>query len=111
MAQLRTGAPPTAAGANPTGVPDTRPGGPARAVHVAHEHGIVHRDLKPANILVADAGGRHTRLDYLDSGLGSAVADLTTWVPKITDFGLAKQLQGGGQTESGMIMGTPSYMA
>src|SRR5207237_3483906 len=33
------------------------------------------------------------------------------WVPKVTDFGLAKKLGEEGQTASGSIMGTPSYMA
>jgi serine/threonine protein kinase len=61
----------------------------ARAIHVAHQQGIIHRDLKPANVLIA-----------LDGCL------------KITDFGLAKQLdQDLGQTQTGAILGTPSYMA
>jgi WD40 repeat protein len=66
----------------------------ARAVHYAHERGIVHRDLKPANVLLQpDPGG----------GFG---------VPKIADFGLAKQTDtDSGQTRSGAILGTPSYMA
>jgi serine/threonine protein kinase/Tfp pilus assembly protein PilF len=84
----------------------------ARAIHVAHEQGIVHRDLKPANILIAAPGPAPSRFEAFGSGGSAPAADPGAWVPKITDFGLAKQLQGGtGQTESGMIMGTPSYMA
>jgi serine/threonine protein kinase len=61
----------------------------ARAMDDAHQHGIVHRDLKPANVLLAADG-----------------------TPKITDFGLAKRLDGGPElTASGAIVGTPSYMA
>jgi tRNA A-37 threonylcarbamoyl transferase component Bud32 len=61
----------------------------ARAMQAAHERGIVHRDLKPANVLLTGDG-----------------------TPKITDFGLAKQLDAdSNQTRSGAIMGTPSYMA
>jgi Tol biopolymer transport system component len=60
----------------------------ARAMHAAHEASVVHRDLKPANVLLTKDG-----------------------TPKITDFGLAKKLDEAGQTASGAIMGTPSYMA
>jgi tetratricopeptide (TPR) repeat protein len=60
-----------------------------RAIHAAHEAGIVHRDLKPANVLMTADG-----------------------TPKVTDFGLAKQLdEGVEQTHHGAVMGTPAYMA
>jgi serine/threonine protein kinase/tetratricopeptide (TPR) repeat protein len=61
----------------------------ARAMHYAHGQGIVHRDLKPGNVLLTADG-----------------------TPKITDFGLAKRLDGqAGMTGSGQLLGTPSYMA
>ncbi len=62
----------------------------ARAMDYVHKHGVVHRDLKPANVLLTADG-----------------------IPKITDFGLAKWLDApsGQQTQSGAVLGTPSYMA
>jgi WD40 repeat protein len=73
----------------------------ARGVHHAHLHGIIHRDLKPANVLLVACG--------LAGGAKPQAADL---VPKITDFGLAKQIDGaGGLTETGRVLGTPQYMA
>ena len=61
----------------------------AAAIHVAHENGIVHRDLKPGNVLLIDG------------------------IPKISDFGLAKQLSSAAQaqTQSGAVIGTPCYMS
>jgi serine/threonine protein kinase/tetratricopeptide (TPR) repeat protein len=81
----------------------------ARAMHFAHRHGIVHRDLKPANVLLQRADGL-VRME--PQALPSSNCDLQAAIPKITDFGLAKRLdQEEGQTQSGAIMGTPSYIA
>ncbi len=61
----------------------------ARAIAVAHDQQIIHRDLKPGNILLTNEGE-----------------------PKISDFGLAKKLdEQSGQSQVGVVMGTPSYIA
>ena len=86
----------------------------AQAVHHAHQHGIIHRDLKPANILLRRKSESpnpksETRTEGCGSGFGFEISDLE---PKVTDFGLAKQLdQDSSQTRTGAIVGTPSYMA
>jgi serine/threonine protein kinase len=60
------------------------------ALDYAHNNGIIHRDIKPANVML-DGGGR----------------------VKLTDFGVARLSEGGGQdgTRAGTMVGTPSYMS
>jgi WD40 repeat protein/tetratricopeptide (TPR) repeat protein len=59
----------------------------AVAMQAAHDTQVIHRDLKPGNVLIAGDGSL-----------------------KVTDFGLAKRLDEAGQTRTGAVMGTPSYM-
>ena len=61
----------------------------ARTVQYAHSHGVLHRDLKPSNILLDLEG-----------------------VPHVTDFGLARCIETESSlTQTGLILGTPAYMA
>jgi serine/threonine-protein kinase len=59
----------------------------ARAIDYAHRQGVVHRDLKPANIIV-----------------------VKDWQVKVVDFGVARVVS-SSRTETGVILGTPSYMS
>jgi WD40 repeat protein/serine/threonine protein kinase len=86
----------------------------AFAMQCAHEHHLVHRDLKPANVLLAPIEQGHSGLlQHSDSIFRRVRASSSfPFVPKITDFGLAKQIDvDSSQTKAGEIMGTPSYMA
>ncbi|MEX2120574.1 MAG: serine/threonine-protein kinase [Pirellulales bacterium] len=60
----------------------------AWAIDYVHANHVLHRDLKPSNILLDEQGQ-----------------------PRVTDFGLARQLDEGSITASGVLLGTPSYMA
>ncbi|HTU92557.1 MAG TPA: serine/threonine-protein kinase [Gemmataceae bacterium] len=74
----------------------------ALAVQHAHEQKVVHRDLKPANILLQKNESR-----------AEGSAPISSFVPKITDFGLAKRLDSDSTalTREGSVLGTANYMA
>jgi hypothetical protein len=83
----------------------------AGAIHFAHLHGVVHRDLKPANVLLA-SGRVMSELSEPTATPTTHHSPLTAHQPKITDFGLAKQMDSKGDlSHTGAILGTPSYMA
>ena len=61
----------------------------------AHARGIIHRDIKPSNIFITDRGGLYDFVKVLDFGLAREV----------------KQAADSGLTKSGMVFGTPRYIA
>jgi eukaryotic-like serine/threonine-protein kinase len=69
----------------------------AEAMHHAHARGVVHRDLKPANVLLRRKPAGPAGECELE--------------PLVGDFGLAKLLGEEGPTRTGMVLGTPQYLA
>jgi WD40 repeat protein len=86
----------------------------ADAVHHAHSRGVLHRDLKPANILLQKSEVPNPESESGEPTLSDSGLRISVFSPKITDFGLAKNLHEGGleyPTRSGAVVGTASYMA
>jgi hypothetical protein len=87
----------------------------ARAIDVAHVEGVVHRDLKPANVLLQNVVNSQHPVANSEENTGSCTGGrllATDCSPKITDFGLAQTIEGGHtMTQSGLLVGTPGYMA
>ncbi len=60
----------------------------ADALAFAHEQGVIHRDIKPSNVIISEAGEA-----------------------MLTDFGLARAIEGHSSLTGSMLMGTPAYVS
>lgn len=66
--------------------------GVVEGLEAAHARGLVHRDVKPSNVLLEERPGGG-------------------WRPRLVDFGIARELAGPGITATGLLLGTPAYLA